>query len=668
MVDDLGNLVILAAVIIALFYFCLQFSPLYRLQRRVLRPIGVPGIYCLWALTTSFDKQKKLNIVRSFIETAIVASGGVHQDRKWWSGHWSDFRIGMRRYKDYFEKGITDELKPIMVDNCSALNSDGFSDTVRNYFDALRENRLYLKMTRNTKDEPLSFLVPVSISDGYLAPMSFISGLTKRFDDDWKRILVNYYATLTAEEQAGKDNRERILPSELYFSYNWLMWGPSYRVRLDNQSSHLRLILYGYGDEANSVNVIINGDDGVWEQLRRQRDTFGLHGTITGFLVDTEGFTARCRETIDEGSIPFFERLSQDSSKIQFAFRFKDFERHYVAREEETHNYFFSAYIWIMFILDRDNYEDTFSPERTITFFEHANLPNKGNYTFLIKCLINKVFQHFDTLAALDPKEKARERRYRYCISMNEDVEEAFIARLQEKQSAGEASAEWYNDHIAGEASGKFSIATILNAFDNYFVDIKVRELNYTSEEDRRKLGDFYANTYFQSCGLSAGGQSLESMLSKMRRRKTGNLCYYLIAAMDGKGTIVGILSMYCVREKPGWAVVEDLVVRDTRRGIRGALMNEARNCMERDLREYTTHWPGTILFRALCYCVTDKERKSITQRWMPDGFKPLNEATGNVWLVRNHSGDQTEEMAARHGDHHVLLCGNSNNGTSREL
>lgn len=655
-IDVTINYGLLLTFVLGLYFLKSQIFPLTNALKTVLGPMGISNQQCVWALMLCWKRHYTHEYIRIFIETACIESKGCCQNRKWWSNKCRRFPLQLDEYKKN-SKNLY-----IKVENCFNLTSDDFSNAVERYFKMLKDSRFIQKFLVSDTDKTPSFLINLHISDGYLAPMSFISGLTKRFEQDWEKILTNYYATLESAELGNGHRpgggRQAILPEELYFSYNWLMWGPSFQVSAREESDRQKLILYGYGDESNSINVIVDGNHRAWKTLNKQ-DGFGLPGAITGRLIDTSLYDSYHYNDIEEESRPFFSRLSQRTLNIPFALKLHDFSIRQSHRANQPHptpetKYFFSAYIWIMFMLDSG--DDKFSPERSVTFFEHANISNKDNYNFLIECLIAKVLLYFEQIADT-PDDIYRHRKYRYCISMNREIEERFIKELNNRIATGGKSGEWLRENLVIDTQA-FNISTILNAFDNYFIKLNIRELDYSSMEDRTKLGYFYVNTYFPSYSQYAGSQTLERILKKLQKKERNkhNIRYHLLCATNENNEIVGLVSFYFVNAEMN-GVIEDLIVNTDNKGIRRKLLSEAIDYIEYDAQRNGGH-PAFILFRALAYCGTPAERNKAIARWRSQGFVPRSEEPNEIWLIRRSptSADAGAPVDDRYQEHQQML------------
>ncbi len=449
--------------VIATIYIGLRFALIKNLKplKVILGPLGMCKVHRIWL--SIMVKRKNINSLRIFIERACIESQGEQQDRQWWK----------KRISEYSNNNT---IFTIVIDNCFDLRKPGLNDVINSYFDYYRDDQQSI-------DAPLEFISDIRIREGYLAPMSFISGLQSRFGEDWSRILNNYTSTLI------DSNELPIIPSELYFSYGWLMWGPSYQCDTNIKHNKQELILYGYGDEANSINVIVdpnNTPNMLWEKLNpsiTDKTNFGFYCSITGRLVASTNYSSTYRNTLDEASVPFFYRMShcEDTS---FALKLSRYDNIY---KHNTNCCFFSAYLWIMFSLDPTN----FIPYRSLTFFEHANLPDVDNYEFLVDRLIDKVFDHFRTISKHD---KYANRKYYYCLSFNSYVKHIYEQRLTSIKRQGDEPqfAQWINQNIA---QANFSINMVLDSIDNYFKTNNFSRLSNKSD-DLVALSEFYVNNY----------------------------------------------------------------------------------------------------------------------------------------------------------------------------
>ena len=499
-----------------------------RPTKAILAPLGMRWYFRCW-LVMKIDKFN-MDALRIFIEHACIDSKGKKQSHKWWVDRVNSF-------KDV-------NTSTILIENCSQLSAEEIDEVLKRYFDFYRE-----KDKKGSLE--LQFISQIKIKEGYLAPMSFIAGLDDRYDNNWSKIMTNYTSTLNTQPKCATN----VIASELYFSYGWLMWGPSFQNDYTTPNKS-KLILYGFGDEAKSINVIVNKDfdnQGLWENLNasnEERENFGFYGSIVGTLIDTKGYSTKNHSDIDKASLPFFSRISAKESDTTFAVVLNHYEK---ANPKQQCNNFFSAYLWIMFALDGDY----FSPHRSVTFFEHANLPDVANYQFLASRLVDKAFSHFEMIAS--EKEYA-DRKYYFCLTFNSYIEHLFLSRLQEEVAKDTSYADWLRRNII--TTQPFHIAEVLDAFDHYFDHSYIRKIT-NKESDRLAISRFYVSSYLPAHQKWDEKQTLEQLLSKIDH--TDNKIEYQIFGCfnGGHNQIDGLASGYIIKDD-NYGVVDDILMADS--------------------------------------------------------------------------------------------------------
>jgi GNAT superfamily N-acetyltransferase len=559
-IDYINNylqfLLLIFTIVVTLFYFML---PYIRPLKSLLKGIGLPYAELYRILFICYKSPRKY--IRIYIEMAIIKSKGQHQESQWWK----DLR---RTFKRFLDDNETSGDYTVQIDTPFDMVTTEFNELVKDYFDYFKQNKTSSRFAI-PHNEAVSFITNLEINEGYIVPITFITGLNDRYDEDWVKILSNYFTAF------GDDlpPESAILPQELYFTYNWLMWGPSYQIKYGRDTN--KLIQYGFGDESNSVNVILkNRDKGaeIWNTFSHEADMssekkFGYNCSIKGKLCDTSEYYTYNNEKIDSRSIPFLKRLSSDQLGIPYLLELIDFD---IKTNLKAENYFFSAYLWIMFGLNDQN-NPGFTPRKSLTFFEHANLADTENYNFLAETLIDKCFRHFEGIA-LHPQHKVR--KYNFCLAMNSYIEKLFLEKLI-KMRQGEMG-DWFTSNIS--ISTPYSIAEILDTFDNYFI---TREENYriikvsaTDKTSIKQLCNFYADMYLDEFGAKNHRLSLDQMLSLLSNSDK-NLRFYISLALDCDDQLVGgSIAFFFPEYKCG--IIDSIAVHPNHRnhGIGKSLLN----------------------------------------------------------------------------------------------
>lgn len=257
-----------------------------------------------------------------------------------------------------------------------------------------------------------AFVAHVKLEKGYLAPIFLIAGLLARFDQDWQ-VVINNYRDRTATD--------KIYSLELVelrsFLFNcWLLWGPSVPLcRCDQwrlkdvgpgQDSLPLAYQYGFGDENNSIDVLVLDGQGVdfqsnMRKLLRQHGDAAQRGAGQPVAINAVPFSVRgkikwgpllpdkniCKA---QNAIQGGSKDKRDPSRGRVVLQYTDGER---TLTSEVSRYY-SAYLWIMFIVtDRDGRPFfTDKPWRNLMpFFEHGNIADATTYQTLKETLVAKI-------------------------------------------------------------------------------------------------------------------------------------------------------------------------------------------------------------------------------------------------------------------------------------
>lgn len=602
-------------------------------------------------------KKDTYEKVRLYMELACIENHNPHQSKSWWKKQ-------RRRFKEVLRESHNNPSHAqIKIDTCYDLLSEEVKENISRYFQFLngseamseakekneaRHRNIFRKYSKaismrfdkwwyrhylyryNVKNEESpGFLSKLVIHEGYLAPMAVITGLNDRFEQNWKRILKKYNTTLE-----GNDG-QTILPEELYFSFNWLMWGPSYRVNYKEEDKAC-IMLYGYGDEANSVNVMSKTSKVLIQKGRTEKEDlnllnddpgkFGKYGIITGRLIDTLRLCQLNKDNIDSQSLPFFERISQDHLTMPFVLQLEAFETTDLSKKKNIP--FFSAYLWIMFRTETAN--QVFSPAQSITFFEHSNLPDPDNYQFLTECLIEKAFNYFKKIST---NKALCERKYRYSLAMNGYIEELFVRRLHSYLNTGDSFAKWLKSNLIRESDVTISI--VLDAFDRYFQESDIRELQNT-DKDRKKLGEFYSCCYYPAFGHEPTHETLDQMLSKLSEHTPA---FSLFGEFDNNKAIKGIVSIYYIPDEE-CGLIKLLMPDENDAGSEKTLIEKACWWIVQKSHCSKVHQLNFILLQLP---VWNKDANARNKLYKEMGFFPVvGEIPGNppgTWFSYNISG-----------------------------
>ncbi|QSO53954.1 GNAT family N-acetyltransferase [Alicyclobacillus curvatus] len=606
------------STLIVIFIFTLP----YRLPIvTTLRNLGIPAVLT-YRIVWLCRKNPRVHI-RLFIELSLIRSKGVHRNQQWWSNLASEFMQWLDQQspgRDY----------TIPVESCFDLTSAEFSDNIQHYLSFLKQDRAR-KFFGIRQDDMVSFVSMIHIREGYLAPITFITGLQDRYNEDWKKIMANYMAAFESKDA------QKVVPSELFQSYTWLMWGPSYQINYDEND--YKLIQYGFGDESNSIQVVLRDDAGsreTWRVLDREfggahdKSTFGLYCGLTARIFDSSHYFTQQRARFPSQALAFTNRLS--GSGVHFIFELQ--ESHSLTPHRKHTEYFFSAYLWLMFTVNDGNPETRFNPKNTVIFFEHANLADTGNYDFLLSCLMSKCFLHFSQVFA-DPLSK--NRSYSFCFAMNNDIRDRFNEELA-KHRAGTDNPELalaYRTRVLAEPN--YSLDEVLDAFDAYFTTTESHltfiEVSIKDDASIQKLCEFYAHIYLREFPDPNERESLDNMLMYLSKKQTrwyGQNNYHVTLMVDQHQRIVGG-AIYDYIFKANCGVMEFMAVNADHRmkGYGRTLYNHVVSELRSDARK-SNRKPLQFMLAEVdnpMYDHVDSEEDAIGRLhfWTKLGFEALN-------------------------------------------
>src|SRR5262245_39454054 len=160
-------------------------------------------------------------------------------------------------------------LGPVAIADFPQL--DDSRTKIRRYFEAL-ERRSLAKA-----EDAGRFLTEARFESGYIAPIFLVTGLVNRFadEDGWNLVLDNYRRLIEKDAFYATELRE--LRSFLFNC--WLLWGPSiqpcsceyWKSAASAGSAGDLMIQYGYGDENNSIDILVK--EGLGPDFRAKLNT-----------------------------------------------------------------------------------------------------------------------------------------------------------------------------------------------------------------------------------------------------------------------------------------------------------------------------------------------------------------------------------------------------------
>lgn len=217
-----------------------------------------------------------------------------------------------------------------------------------------------------------------------------------------------------------------------------------------------------------------------------------------------------------------------------------------------------TAYVWILFELEDDDY--SFKPEKSVAFFEHANLANKGTYKFLIETLIDKSLKHFESIYA---QPENSERRYRFVCAMNDKIALECINKYRDVMNSGTPIGEILKEKIVMEP--KHSPLDVFASYDEFFSPsnlLKYVEVTYMNQNTISDFGQFYTDIYMEAFPDENEREGFDNFLKYLKRAGDAKeYKYHIVLAKDELGRVIGgcIFNYY---KKSNTGVIEFLAVR----------------------------------------------------------------------------------------------------------
>lgn len=528
---------VLAVVATTLFSIT---RPYTKIMKALLCPLGYKMYNTLAFLW--YIRGNPSRLTRIFIEICIVKSVGEYQPQKMW---WRE------RLKELieFRRKSADSVS-ITLPNCSPLTENTFSECVGKYFDYLHHKR-QMKKFHIAEDAPLQFVCSLTFDEGVLLPISLVSGLMSRYSDDWRTIIEKFvYSPFNVED------KQHISPNELYFTFAWLLWGPSYTLR--DQHLFDKLVQYAFGDESNSINLVMKNDSNgerIWNMLNSDiRFTKTLVCSVNCHIYENKGYIQQCRHNFSNEAHYFIDKIMENANFIC------ECNNVIVSKGYKALNYYCTAYVWIMFELIVD--DGLFDPLKTIAFFEHSNLANAENAIFLEECLVDKVIHYFSTMFQ---SSEYSDRHYRFCLSFNASIFERFRAKYNKIVECNDILAEQFRQRL--ELTSTRTVMNIFGAFDDYFdpnfSECKYIEIDVNDETTLALLGTYYTQVYCKAFPDPNLRESLDNILEYLNKKRVdwyGKNNYHVVVGQTGESVTSGIICDYFAEANA--AMVEFIAVK----------------------------------------------------------------------------------------------------------
>ena len=550
----LNTLEFIALIASCVTFFFLMFNQYAKALKYILAPCGLG----FWGrLRILFLCRKSPVMKRAFLEFAMLKTQGRGKVAGEWRSIINEFRA--------FYATVQGELV-YTIPNCTLLIGEDFSDVARRYFTFFQKEKP--RKAFGIHDSQLSWVMKIRIEEAYATPTCLLTGLLSAYEENWSEFIKRYVSTAFIaenDENIGND----ILTNELYLTFVWLLWGPSFE--LDYTSCWAGLCQISYGDESNSIPAVANLNTGVSEQLAAR--FAGNRGRRYGALVSAEftilenkRFYQSIRDAVNPEDAYFYDKI--EDSPLSFAARMDSFTPY---QSYKSQKYYCTAYVWLLFGLEEEG-EYSFHPEKSVAFFEHANLTDQQTYHFLIETLIDKSIKHF---TAVFRDARYTERRYRFICAMNEEIAGIFCRRYRELMEEDSQRGRMFRERIL--LKPKYTPAQAFAAYDEFFAPsrgMEFLEVRLDQKDTISDLARFYTEVYMECFPDKDERESFDNLLLYLQNGQAAEeYCYHILLARDERGEIVGG-GIFDYFRRTNTAVIEFIAVKsDLQSGGMGSLI-----------------------------------------------------------------------------------------------
>lgn len=537
----LSSIAIITSVFTVLF---LMFNKFSSGLRYVLLPCGINFFSRLRVL---FICRKTYTKKRAFLEFAILRTQGKATIAREW-------RTIINEFKSFYSE---DESKLVYnIPNCSWLIGNDLNAAVERYFGFLQKEGT--KKALGLKDDLYKWIIKIHVDEAYITPTCLISGLLAQYEQNWEEYIKKYITTAYSTE-SNRNASNSVLPTELYLTFAWLLWGPSYE--LNYKEYWAGLCQMSYCDESNSIPIVANKETDQTTLLKNRLDANENNGKRYGALVSAElsifekrAYFNELKKIENANNSYFYKKVQYGDAP--FAAQLDSFLPY---ENYKSKKYYCTAYVWLLFELE-DDASSEFQPEKAVAFFEHANLADDETYLFLIDSLIDKSLNYFKDIFE-DPA--LCDRKYRFVASLNERISDYMKKRYIDLMESDTEFGKQLSNGVYLEP--KRTPSTVFSAFDNFFtktnqftfVDVQLTDKNSIVD-----LGVFYTDVYLDCFPDLNERESLDNILFYLQQN---NVCqgysYHVLLIKDTeRGKAVGGV-IFDYFEKTNSAVIEFIAI-----------------------------------------------------------------------------------------------------------
>ena len=597
--------------------------------------LGLPFIQRIRVL---FLCRKSFHKKRTFMEFAILKTQGLRKSRKEW-------RRIINEFKDYYNQG--GGKYTYNINNCTFLLTDEFSAVNKKYFDFINKPEIKKIFSGEGK---VSWIIKIIIKDAYVTPTCLISGLLSEYKENWEEFIKRYVSVAFMKSSLENNSVNKVLTEELYFTFAWLLWGPSFEISYKKYWGGLAQL--SFGDESNSIPAIFSRNGDNIESIRKifienSDKKYGelISPTIT--LNEKNKFYDEASSFMNPHNAYFYQKTRDNH--LSFVASIDDYE---VVKGFKADKYYCTAYVWILFELESDDAK--LHPENLVAFFEHSNLADAHTYNFLLSTLIDKAFAHFRKIFQ-DPA--LSDRKYRFICSFNNVVTEKFIERYNSiiKEESGKVFKERL--FIEPKRSGPETFEEI----DDFFYegsDVTFQEIDKNDKESLCDLFEFYTKIYEESFPKDER-ESFENILYYLKKNTPQDKYrYHITIARNGDNKIIGG-AIYDYFSSINSGAIEFIVVTKDNQsaGIGTRIYNHIVKVLSIDSHEFGYNSLNRIYCEIDSPSATSNKEKKYLYFWNKNNYKRLDfnyiqpslsndkNSVDGLWLVTSNISAKEYEV-----------------------
>lgn len=623
-INNVVSIIILLASITMVIY--IMFNKFVFALRSILRPMGLSFGNSLKAL---FICRKNSNVKRAFLEYSILKTRGNTVLSSEWKNIINDF-------KSWYVEGQPAVYK---VKNCTALIDESFAVAVNRYFRYMSSAKA--RSTFFNSNDSFCWLTTISIEEAYVTPSFLLTGLLSRYEENWN-LFINKYMSSTYTSPSDDKADDDVLPEEVYETFAWILWGPSYEIPL--YRSGLGLCQISYGDESNSLPALLRSEQNA--ELVSSIENNGKNGTFGAlYTTDCKLFPSNnyfSNMTNLDGDLRFYcNKVENDADFVLELTGSRPVEG------RSNTSYYNTAYVWVLFELIGDGVE-SFQPQHSIAFFEHANIANAETYSFLVDSVIEKSARHFQKIFQTP---KYANRKYRFVCALNRSIEEQCRNKYAALSAGNDELSAQFESRIVFD--GKYHVTDVFSAFDTFFEDssaVSFQEIDATKKDDLQALAMYYAGTYLECFPDADERESLDNLLFYLNQKKdiarSGNN-YHIILAKNAHDNILGgIIFDYFAQSNSGFIEYVAVSPDYQSNGLGSALVREATKYIASDAAKQNKK-PDYIFCEVdISGSRMDRETRKRLNFWAKQDFlrlefsylqpalAPDKSEVNNLWLI----------------------------------